>query len=62
MLAESVMHDHLKITIGKENTAVTSVKQSLTFVSNEEGKYWEIRHLMESGGLMPPVLIFVKKK
>ncbi|XP_057534540.1 DEAD-box ATP-dependent RNA helicase 57 [Amaranthus tricolor] len=58
-LARTIMHDAVRIIVGKKNTASPSVKQKLIFVGSEEGKFLALRQIF-SESLNPPVLIFVQ--
>ena len=73
-LAESVLRDPVDVAIGtgalggqtaasasSGPTANSDVKQSLTFVGQEEGKLLAIRQ-MAAKGLKPPVIIFLQSK
>ncbi|KAL6958604.1 DEAD-box ATP-dependent RNA helicase 57 [Sarracenia purpurea var. burkii] len=42
-LARSIMHDAVRIIIGRKNSASESVKQKLVFVGSEEGKLLALR-------------------
>ncbi|CAI5948483.1 unnamed protein product [Closterium sp. NIES-65] len=60
-LAQSVMHDPVRIVVGERNAAVETVQQRLVFVGTEEGKLLAMRQLLQQG-VRPPVLIFVQSK
>ncbi|XP_015122046.1 probable ATP-dependent RNA helicase DDX52 [Diachasma alloeum] len=51
----------INVTIGHRNAATDLVEQELTFVGSERGKLVAFRNII-SGGLSPPVLIFVQSK
>ncbi|KAJ3285141.1 RNA-dependent ATPase rok1, partial [Blyttiomyces sp. JEL0837] len=58
-LARTFMRDPIRVIIGQSNAATDTIKQKLTFVSEEAGKLIEIRQMVQAG-LKPPVLIFVQ--
>ncbi|KAL0555499.1 hypothetical protein IC582_009447 [Cucumis melo] len=60
-LARSVMHDAVRVIVGRKNTASETVKQKLVFAGSEEGKLLALRQSF-SESLNPPVLIFVQSK
>lgn len=60
-MARSVLRDPLRITVGHRNAASHDVSQRLVFVGKEEGKLLALRQLL-SGGVRPPVLVFVDSK
>ncbi|KAH9619344.1 hypothetical protein KSS87_003811 [Heliosperma pusillum] len=60
-LARTLMHDAVRIIVGKKNTASESVKQKLVFAGSEEGKFLAVRQIFAES-LNPPVLIFVQSK
>ncbi|XP_074268898.1 DEAD-box ATP-dependent RNA helicase 57 [Silene latifolia] len=60
-LARTLMHDAVRIIVGKKNTASESVKQKLVFAGSEEGKFLALRQIFAES-LNPPVLIFVQSK
>ncbi|CAN8259923.1 unnamed protein product [Cochlearia groenlandica] len=60
-LARSIMHDAVRVIIGRKNTASESVKQKLVFAGTEEGKHIALRQCFAES-LNPPVLIFVQSK
>ncbi|XP_063974301.1 probable ATP-dependent RNA helicase DDX52 [Diachasmimorpha longicaudata] len=51
----------INVTIGHRNAATDLVEQELTFVGSERGKLVAFRNII-SGGLSPPVLVFVQSK
>ncbi|XP_021770585.1 DEAD-box ATP-dependent RNA helicase 57-like [Chenopodium quinoa] len=57
-LARTLMHDAVRIIVGRKNTASPSVKQKLVFAGSEEGKFLALRQIFAES-LNPPVLIFV---
>lgn len=61
-LADSFLHNPVRITIGKENTGASSIQQKLMFVGREDGKLFAIRRLVTDGALKPPVLLFLQSK
>ncbi|KAK9697759.1 hypothetical protein RND81_08G059500 [Saponaria officinalis] len=60
-LARTLMHDAVRIIVGRKNTASASVKQKLVFAGSEEGKFLALRQSFAES-LNPPVLIFVQSK
>ncbi|KAG7028005.1 DEAD-box ATP-dependent RNA helicase 57 [Cucurbita argyrosperma subsp. argyrosperma] len=60
-LARSVMHDAVRVIVGRKNTASATVKQKLVFAGSEEGKLLALRQSF-SESLNPPILIFVQSK
>ncbi|CAH8356395.1 unnamed protein product [Eruca vesicaria subsp. sativa] len=60
-LARSIMHDAVRVIIGRKNTASETVKQKLVFAGTEEGKLLALRQSVAQS-LNPPVLIFVQSK
>ncbi|EDQ85958.1 uncharacterized protein MONBRDRAFT_33989 [Monosiga brevicollis MX1] len=60
-LAQTVLHDYVRIVVGAANAANQDVEQELKFVGSEEGKMTAIRQMLQTG-LQPPVLIFVQSK
>ncbi|XAR50993.1 RNA helicase [Bertholletia excelsa] len=60
-LARTIMHDAVRIIIGRKNSASESIKQKLVFVGSEEGKLLALRQSFAES-LNPPVLVFVQNK
>ncbi|KAK8588709.1 hypothetical protein V6N13_087614 [Hibiscus sabdariffa] len=60
-LARTIMHDAVRVIIGRKNTASNSVNQKLVFAGTEEGKLLALRQSFQEK-LNPPVLIFVQSK
>ncbi|GER57312.1 dead box ATP-dependent RNA helicase [Striga asiatica] len=60
-LARTIMHDAVRVIIGRKNSASDSIKQKLIFVGSEEGKLIALRQSF-SESLSPPVLLFVQNK
>ncbi|XP_039044154.1 DEAD-box ATP-dependent RNA helicase 57-like isoform X2 [Hibiscus syriacus] len=60
-LARTIMHDAVRVIIGRKNTASDSVNQKLVFAGTEEGKLLALRQSFQEK-LDPPVLIFVQSK
>uniref|UniRef100_A0A2P2M356 RNA helicase n=1 Tax=Rhizophora mucronata TaxID=61149 RepID=A0A2P2M356_RHIMU len=60
-LACTIMHDAVRVIIGRKNTASASIKQKLVFAGSEEGKLLAL-HQSFAENLNPPVLIFVQSK
>ncbi|GKE59675.1 DEAD-box ATP-dependent RNA helicase 57, partial [Tanacetum coccineum] len=60
-LARTIMHDAVRVIIGRKNSASETVKQRLVYVGSEEGKLMALRQTFEEGW-NPPVLLFVQNK
>ncbi|XP_031396512.1 DEAD-box ATP-dependent RNA helicase 57 isoform X1 [Punica granatum] len=60
-LARTIMHDAVRVIVGRKNTASELVKQKLVFAGSEEGKLIALRQSFAES-LNPPVLIFVQSK
>ncbi|KAI3447615.1 hypothetical protein Pfo_004280 [Paulownia fortunei] len=60
-LARTIMHDAVRVIIGRKNSASESIKQKLIFVGSEEGKLLALRQSFAES-LNPPVLLFVQNK
>nr|GLL41037.1 DEAD-box ATP-dependent RNA helicase 57 [Ipomoea trifida] len=60
-IARTIMHDAVRVIIGRKNSASETIKQKLVFVGSEEGKFLALRQTF-SESLNPPVLIFVQNK
>lgn len=60
-LARTIMHDAIRVIIGRKNSASESIKQKLVFVGSEEGKLLALRQTFAES-LNPPVLVFVQSK
>ncbi|KAL0426388.1 UNVERIFIED_CONTAM: DEAD-box ATP-dependent RNA helicase 57 [Sesamum latifolium] len=60
-LARTIMHDAVRVIIGRKNSASESIKQKLIFVGSEEGKLLALRQSFAES-LNPPVLFFVQNK
>ncbi|KAI5325436.1 hypothetical protein L3X38_034510 [Prunus dulcis] len=60
-LARTIMHDAVRVIIGRKNTASKTIKQKLVFAGSEEGKLLALRQSFAES-LNPPVLIFVQSK
>ncbi|KAB1223916.1 DEAD-box ATP-dependent RNA helicase 57 [Morella rubra] len=60
-LARTIMHDAVRIIVGRKNTACESIKQKLVFAGSEEGKLLALRQSFAES-LNPPVLVFVQSK
>ncbi|KAM7502883.1 hypothetical protein LguiB_001787 [Lonicera macranthoides] len=60
-LARTIMHDAVRVIIGRKNSASQSIKQQLIFVGSEEGKLLALRQSFAKS-LNPPVLLFVQNK
>lgn len=60
-LARTIMHDAVRVIIGRKNSASELIKQKLVFVGSEEGKLLALRQSFAES-LNPPVLVFVQNK
>ncbi|MQM12718.1 hypothetical protein Taro_045635, partial [Colocasia esculenta] len=60
-LARSIMHDAVRIIIGRKNSASELIRQKLVFAGSEKGKLIALRQSFAES-LNPPVLIFVQSK
>ncbi|KAL3646741.1 DEAD-box ATP-dependent RNA helicase 57 [Castilleja foliolosa] len=60
-LARTIMHDAVRVIIGRKNSASELIKQKLIFVGSEEGKLLALRQSFAES-LNPPVLLFVQNK
>ncbi|KAJ2711511.1 RNA-dependent ATPase rok1 [Coemansia spiralis] len=58
-MAKTIMKDPIRIIVGTQNAATTSIDQELLFVGQEEGKLIGLRNMI-AGGFKPPCLIFVQ--
>mmetsp|Transcript_39464 Transcript_39464/g.113433 ORF Transcript_39464/g.113433 Transcript_39464/m.113433 type:complete len:583 (-) Transcript_39464:164-1912(-) len=61
-LAGSILTDPLRISIGDINAASVDVDQRLVFITDEDGKLFSFRQLVQEGKVKPPALIFVQSK
>lgn len=61
-LAGSILTDPLRVSIGDVNAAATDVEQKLVFITDEDGKLFSLRQLVQDGKVKPPALIFVQSK
>ncbi|XP_078171394.1 P-loop containing nucleoside triphosphate hydrolases superfamily protein isoform X2 [Carex rostrata] len=60
-LARSIMHDAVRVIVGRKNSASQLIKQKLVFAGSEKGKLLALRQSFAES-LNPPVLIFVQSK
>ncbi|CAN6481900.1 unnamed protein product [Victoria cruziana] len=60
-LARTIMHDAVRIIVGRKNSASNLIQQKLIFAGNEEGKLVALRQLFAET-LNPPILLFVQSK
>ncbi|CAH9078208.1 unnamed protein product [Cuscuta epithymum] len=60
-IARTIMHDAVRVIIGRKNSASETIKQKLVFVGSEEGKLIALRQTF-SESLNPPILLFVQNK
>jgi len=61
-LANSILTDPLRVSIGDVNAAAPDVDQKLVFITDEDGKLFSFRQLIQEGKIKPPALIFVQSK
>lgn len=61
-LFKEIMVDCTKVQVGGRNHVLKNIDQTLRYCTNEYGKTYEIKTLINEGGLTPPVLIFVQSK
>ncbi|KAM3371453.1 hypothetical protein ACQJBY_018708 [Aegilops geniculata] len=60
-LARTIMHDAVRIIVGRKNSASSMIKQKLIFAGTERGKLIALRQSFAES-LNPPVLVFVQSK
>ncbi|CAK4754842.1 unnamed protein product [Aphanomyces euteiches] len=60
-MAQSVLKDPIKVSIGVKNAGASTINQKLMFVGKEEGKLVAMKQLIQEG-LKLPVLLFVQNK
>ncbi|OAY84109.1 DEAD-box ATP-dependent RNA helicase 57 [Ananas comosus] len=60
-LARSIMHDAVRVIVGRKNSASELIKQKLIFAGSEKGKLLALRQSFTES-LNPPVLVFVQSK
>ncbi|NP_001348873.1 DEAD-box ATP-dependent RNA helicase 57 [Zea mays] len=60
-LARTIMHDAIRVIVGRKNSASSLIKQKLIFAGTERGKLLTLRQNFQES-LNPPVLIFVQSK
>ena len=61
-LADTILRDALKITIGKTGSGAETIDQKLIYAGTENGKLVAFRNLLIEGALSPPVLVFTDTK
>jgi len=61
-LANSILTEPMSVSIGNSNAAATDVDQQLLFITDEDGKLFSFRQLVQDGKVKPPALIFVQSK
>lgn len=59
-LAKTFMVDECRVLVGPKDAATTTIDQRLEFCGAEDGKLHALRALIQSGGMKPPVLLFVQ--
>lgn len=60
-LARTIMHDAVRIIVGRKNSASELIKQKLVFTGSEEGKLLALRQSFNQS-LNPPILVFLQSK
>ncbi|CAM0907096.1 unnamed protein product [Alopecurus aequalis] len=60
-LARTIMHDAVRVIVGRKNSASSLIRQKLIFTGTERGKLIALRQSFAES-LNPPVLIFVQSK
>ncbi|KAK8928527.1 DEAD-box ATP-dependent RNA helicase 57 [Platanthera zijinensis] len=60
-LARTIMHDAVRVIVGRKNSASALVKQKLLFAGSEKGKLLALRQSFAES-LNPPILVFVQSK
>lgn len=61
-LATSILTEPMRVSIGDAGAAAPDVEQKLLFITNEDGKLFSFRQLVQDGKIKPPALIFVQSK
>lgn len=61
-LANSILTNPMRVSIGTVNAAAPDVEQKLLFITDEDGKLFSFRQLVQEGKVKPPALIFVQSK
>ncbi|CAJ1947382.1 unnamed protein product [Sphenostylis stenocarpa] len=59
--ARELMHDAVRVIVGRKNMASETIKQKLVFTGSEDGKLLAIRQSFAES-LNPPVLVFLQSK
>ncbi|WFD42656.1 RNA helicase [Malassezia psittaci] len=59
-LAKTFMINECRVLVGQKDSATTTIDQQLEFCGAEDGKLHALRGLIQSGGMKPPVLLFVQ--
>ncbi|WFC98568.1 RNA helicase [Malassezia yamatoensis] len=59
-LAKTFMINECRVLVGQKDSATTTIDQHLEFCGAEDGKLHALRGLIQSGGMKPPVLLFVQ--
>ena len=59
-LAQTFMVDECRVLVGQKDSATETIEQRLEFAGSEDGKLHALRALIQSGGMKPPVLLFVQ--
>lgn len=59
-LAKTFMVDECRVLVGQKDSATDTIDQRLEFAGSEDGKLHSLRALIQSGGMKPPVLLFVQ--
>eukprot|EP00928_Gymnodinium_smaydae_P090373 TRINITY_DN7418_c0_g3_i1.p1 TRINITY_DN7418_c0_g3~~TRINITY_DN7418_c0_g3_i1.p1 ORF type:complete len:603 (-),score=150.44 TRINITY_DN7418_c0_g3_i1:164-1972(-) len=61
-LANSILTEPLRVSIGDVNAASTDIEQQLLFITHEDGKLFSFRQAIQDGRVKTPALIFVQSK
>merc|ERR1711939_78168 len=61
-LANSILSNPVRISIGNVNAGSSDVEQELIFVGPETSKLMSLRQLVKEGKIVPPTLMFVQSK
>lgn len=60
LLAETIVHGAVHLSVGRSSAAAPEIEQELVFCTTEVGKLWAIKLLRLERRLIPPCLIFVE--
>lgn len=59
-LAKTFMTNECRVLVGQKDGATATIDQRLEFTGSEDGKLHALRALVQSGGMQPPILLFVQ--